>query len=223
MDLNTPSPIVITISAGVSFARAGVQETFLLQPDILKTYSPDSKYTSMTNGSLFLGLHHRINKQFDGRLGLDISASSSKALQGDIWEDADPDFNNSMYNYAILHRYAGFKGVVLVDTGTSWSPYGEFSIGFGFNKASHFSITPYIAQEVPEPGFGSAKITALSYSMGLGLEKKLNYHWSAGIGYEFSDWGGSKLGAAPGQTINQGLMLDHLYTYQINLSINFIS
>lgn len=35
---------------------------------------------------------------------------------------------------------------------------------------------------------------------------------AGGIGYEFADWGRSQLNRAPGQTLNSGLSLSHLYT-----------
>ena len=48
---------------------------------------------------------------------------------------------------------------------------------------------------------------------------------SVGVGYEFSDWGKSQLGRAPGQTINSGLALSHFYTnaFQPNVTYSVYS
>ena len=101
-------------------------------------------------------------------------------------------------------------------------PYLSGKVGLGFNKAKSFSIEPKIVPEVPAPGFGSHTATAFSYAIGLGVQKELITNLHLGVGYEFADWGNSHLAAAPGQTINSGLQLNHLYTNGLQLSLNYI-
>ena len=54
-------------------------------------------------------------------------------------------------------------------------------------------------------------MTALTYTLGTGVQKILNAHWQVGVGYEFSDWGQSSLGRASEQTLHSGLELNHVY------------
>jgi hypothetical protein len=49
----------------------------------------------------------------------------------------------------------------------------------------------------------------------------INAHWRAGIGYEFADWGKNQLGAAPGQALGNGILLNHFYTNGIQLIIHY--
>jgi hypothetical protein len=54
-------------------------------------------------------------------------------------------------------------------------------------------------------------------------EKPLNDHWTIGMGYEFTDWGKSQLGAASGQTSGEGLILNHVYVNQLLFSLSFVA
>jgi len=62
------------------------------------------------------------------------------------------------------------------------------------------------------PDFASNTTTAFTYTLGVGVERHLNPHWQAGLGYEFADWGKSQLSRASRQTLNNGLSLSHVYT-----------
>ena len=62
------------------------------------------------------------------------------------------------------------------------------------------------------PNFTSNTTTAFTYTLGAGVQRHLNQHLQAGVGYEFADWGRSQLSRASGQTLNTGLSLSHLYT-----------
>jgi len=61
------------------------------------------------------------------------------------------------------------------------------------------------------PNFASNTTTAFTYTLGVGVERHLNQHWQVGMGYEFADWGHSKLDRAAGQTMGTGLSINHLY------------
>lgn len=73
------------------------------------------------------------------------------------------------------------------------------------------------------PNFASNTTTAFTYTVGVdvGVEKRLDQHWQAGIGYEFADSGRSELDRASGQTLNNGLSLSHLYTNGFLLNLTY--
>ena len=102
-------------------------------------------------------------------------------------------------------------------------PYVSGSLGVGFNRAHDFTITPKIFEEVPAPNFTDNRTTAFTYTLGIGVQKALTTNWQAGIGYEFANWGKSQLGRAPGQTLNSGLHLSHLYTNQLQFSLSYVA
>ena len=71
--------------------------------------------------------------------------------------------------------------------------------------------------------FASNTTTAFTYTLGAGVQRYLNPHWQAGIGYEFADWGRSQLNRALGQTLNSGLSLSHLYTNGFLLNLTYLA
>lgn len=80
-----------------------------------------------------------------------------------------------------------------------------------------------IFEALPNPNFADHTKTAFTYTLGVGVQKAFNDHWQVGIGYEFADWGKSKLGRASGQTMNSGLALNHLYTNGILFNLTYVA
>ncbi len=164
-----------------------------------------------------------ISSSWLGQLGIALATTTSTKLRGDIWEDADPDFNNFSYKYKINHTYLALKGKAIAAAVHLVQPYVSASIGVGFNNPFGFQITPKIEEEVPAPPFASHTTTALSYTVGTGIQKCFDRHWSAGFGYEFANWGKNNLGRAPGQTLNTGLALKSFYTNTVLVNLTYVS
>ncbi len=78
-------------------------------------------------------------------------------------------------------------------------------------------------EALPNSNFTNHTKTAFTYTLGAGVQKALNDHWQAGVGYEFADWGKSELGRALGQTMNSGLTLNHLYTNAVLLNLTYVA
>ena len=213
---------VITLSAGPAWSDNGKTQTFFLQPDIEKTYTGKKRSSTLGSGELFLGLQKQLNDRVLGQFGIAIAGASNIKLSGDIWEDADPDFNNFTYAYNVNHLRVAAKGKLLANWEHSVAPYISGSLGVGFTHAHNFSITPKIFEEIPPPTFRSHTDTNFSYTAGAGLQKSINNNLQASIGYEFADWGKSNLGRAPGQTLNSGLHLGSIYTHELQFSLSYV-
>lgn len=212
---------MISLSGGPAWTENGKSQTFYLQPDVQKTYAANNNKTTLATGEIFLGLQHPINSMFTGQFGVAFAAASSARLNGDQWEDADPDFNNFYYNYKVNHARIAAKAKLLADFGQVVQPYISGSIGAGFNHAHDFTINTRLFEEIPAPPFTDHTTTALAYTLGIGVQKAMGTNWQVGIGYEFASWGKSNLGSAPGQTPNSSLHLSHLYTNELQLSLSF--
>lgn len=213
---------VMTLSGGPAWSTSGNSQTFFLQPDIEKTYAATRDIRAIAMGEFFVGLQHSVSPNFLGQVGIAVAATSSTRLQGDIWDDADPNLNNFYYSYKIRHTHLALKGKLLADAGQWIQPYITGSLGAGFNRASDFSMTPKIFEAIPTPAFRDNTTMAFTYTLGIGLQKSLNDNWQFGVGYEFADWGKSKLSRAPGQTVNSGLHLNHLYTNELQFSLSYV-
>ena len=195
VETQTKWPLVYTLSLGPAWQSNGNTQTFYLSPGVEKTYTANSPTHAMSNAEIFLGLQKNLAHQFQGQLGLAVAIAGNAKLSGNIWDDADPEFDNYTYTYKVNHIHVALKGILLFDRGYWLTPWVSGSIGVGFNHAYSFSNTPIIFEAIPNSNFSSNTVTAFSYTLGVGVQRVLNHHWQAGIGYEFADWGRISLDA----------------------------
>lgn len=214
---------VSTISAGPVWEGAGQTQTFYLTPNIIKTYTAEHAAHVLFDGEVFIGIQKELPKAFLGQIGLAVAATTNAKLSGNIWDDADSTFNNYSYSYQIQHTHIAVKGKFLADRGYWVMPWVSASLGVGFNAAHDFQNTPLISEAVTMTNFASNTHTSFTYTLGAGVQKVLNSHWQAGIGYEFTDWGQSQLNRASGQTLNSGLSLNHLYTNGVLFNLTYLA
>ena len=210
-----------SISAGPIWEQAGTTQSFYLTPEIAKTYSANQTTNTLANGEIFIGGQKILSKYTQAQLGLAIAATSNASLSGVIFDDEIPRFANHSYSYKIQHSHVAVKSKILVDKGYSFMPWISGSLGVGFNYAHDFQNTPLIYEAIVNPNFASNTEVAFTYTVGAGLQKALNQHWMAGVGYEFADWGQSRLGRAAEQTLNNGLSLNNLYTNGVLFNLTY--
>lgn len=213
---------VATLSAGAAWESAGKTQTFFLAPEIEKTYKAHKSSHSLFDGELFFGVQNSLFNALQGQFGLALAATSSAKLSGRIWDDADVLFDNHSYKYKIQHTHIAAKGKLLAGADLWLTPWISGSIGVGFNDASSYQNIPTIYEALPNPNFRKHSKTSFTYTVGAGVQKTLTDNWQVGVGYEFADWGKSRLGCAPGQTINSGIALDHLYTNGVMFNVSYI-
>lgn len=218
-----PSSWVAALSAGPAWQNAGETQTFLLTPEIEKSYVADKTSEALFQGELFVGRQNAIPYNLQSQLGVALVATSNASPSGIIWDDADPLFANYLYNYKIQHTHVAVKGKLLADNGYWFIPWLSASLGVGFNQSYVFNDTPRIFQAIPNPHFTSHTNTAFTYTVGAGFQKVLTTHWQAGVGYEFSDWGSSNLGLAAEQTLNGGPRINHVYTNGLMFNVTYIA
>ncbi len=219
----SPRLWVTSVSVGPVWERGGKTQTFNLTPTIERTYAAQRDTHGFFNGEIFVGLQKTLSQSILGQLGLAVAATSHAKPSGSIWDDADPQFNNYVYRYHIQHTHIAVKGKLLAERGYWLTPWISGSVGVGFNKSRDFENTPTIFEALPNPNFASHTKSDFTYTLGAGVQKALNAHWQAGVGYEFADWGRSSLGRAAGQTLNNGLALRHLYTKGVLFNLTYLA
>ncbi len=213
-----------SISLGPLWAQNGKTQFLFLAPEIEKGYVPTNTTTNtLVSGEFFWGVQKKLSSQWLGQLGLAVASTSNDLLQGEIWDDADPQFNNYTYQYKVQTTRLALKGKLLFDRGYVLTPWLSASLGLGFNRAHSFSNTPVIFEAVPNNNFDNHTQNAFSYTLGVGVQKPINDHWYMGVGYEFADWGKNELGRATGQTMDTGLVLNHLYTNGFLLNFTYLT
>ena len=214
---------VTTLSLGPAWANPGANQTFFFQSALSEAFVPKWSTAVLGDGEIFLGRQHRLAPHWQAQLGVAGAATTPISRNGDIWQDSDPNFNNFFYNYKISHAHVAVKGKLLTDVYSLLQPYVSGSLGVGFNHAYHYNSVSKLFEVLPEPSFAPQTTTALTYTLGIGLQRELNQHWSFGVGYEFSDWGKTTLASAPEQLSNGGLSLHHVYTQQLQFSLSFFA
>lgn len=226
---NTPlnTELIVGLSAGPTWISGNKTQTINLEPDVVKTYTADNSNTVFPSLEFFIGGQQHVKSNlmshsFIGQLGLSVVTAGNAKLTGNIWEDADPNFNNFTYNYKVNHVHVAAKGRIIGEFGHFFEPYVSGSVGVGFNRAYDFTISPIISEEVPAPAFHSNTTTTFSYALGVGLQKSVSNEFQLAIGYEFTDWGKTRLSPATGQTTNMGLTQNHLYAQALQLSVFYV-
>lgn len=217
---------LIGLSAGPTWISGNQTQTINLEPDVAKTYTGENGNSAFASVELLAGVQRSfVIKQQPvlGQFGIAIVGAGNAELNGNIWEDADPMFDNFTYTYKVNHVHVAVKGRLVGNNSRFLEPYISASLGVGFNHAYHFTMTPKISEEVVPPAFQSNTTTTFSYTLGIGLQKSFTSHIQAAIGYEFADWGKIQLARAPGQTVNQGPSLNHLYAQQLQFSLFYIA
>ncbi|WP_419420060.1 outer membrane protein [Legionella sp. D16C41] len=212
-----------TISLGPVWEDGGRTQNLFLTPEIEKKYVNNKSTDTLFDGEAFIGIQKILSPTLQGQLGIAVAATSNANLDGVIWDDADPEFANYSYRYKIQHTHVAAKGKLLLDQGYWFIPWISGSIGVGFNDAHSFHNNPLIPEAVPNPNFTSNVKTTFTYTVGAGIQKALNDHWQVGVGYEFADWGKSRLDRAYGQTLNSGLTLNHLYTNGVMFNLSYLA
>lgn len=214
---------VITLSGGSAWVSGGETQTFYLAPEIEKTYTANEPDNTIAEGDLFLGIQKPVYKKLLGQLGFDFAAAGNVDLSGNIWDDANPEFNNHTYNYQVRHNAFALKGKLLFDMNLPVIPWISASAGIGFNQASDFNNNPTIFEALPAPDFSNNTTTAFTYTLAVGVQRIITKNWQAGVSYEFADWGKSGLDRAPGQTMGSGPSQSHLYSNALLLNITYVT
>lgn len=221
--LAPPSPWLATFSFGYGWEDAGETQTFFLSPNIEKTYFADSSSHRVANGEIFLAYQQTLRTSLDAQLGLAFALSDAASLSGQIWDDAQIEFNNYTYNYKINHLHVAFKGKLLANRSWLVTPWVSGSLGVAYNRSHAFDHSAIVDEVVNTPNFADKTKRSLTYTLGAGMQKNLSQHWQMGVGYEFADWGKSQLNRAPEQTLNSGLSLSHLYVHGFLLNLTYLA
>ncbi|MCC5792586.1 MAG: porin family protein, partial [Legionellaceae bacterium] len=141
------------VSAGPVWARGGETQTFFLAPELEKTYTARKSTNAIASGELFVGLQTALSSPWLGQWGLAVATTGNAKLQGMIWDDADPQFDNYSYRYKMRHSRIAIKGKLLLDRGAWLIPWVSASAGVGFNRAHDFTNTPLIFEALPNSNF----------------------------------------------------------------------
>lgn len=212
------------INAGAMWIENDKTQTLFLAPDIEKTYVANNHSNdALFNGEFFVGGQRSFCSMLIGQLGLAISATSKNRLSGVIWDDGDPLFANFTYSYRTQFTRVAAKGKLLLDKGYWVMPWVSAAVGASFNRSQNYTNTPLIFEALPNPNFAAHTQTEFSYTVGAGVQKAFCHNWQVGLGYEFTDFGKTRLNRAFDQTLGFGLSRNHVYANGVMANITFVA
>ena len=216
-------PNVIIFSGNADWTRLKQSETIELLPDVNNYYYAAPQTSALVGGELFFAWQRSLMSQMLGQVGVAVAATNDARINGVIWQDQNPQFDALSYAYKINHIHVALKGRLVGAFESVVQPYVQGSVGVGFNRSHSYGNTSEAFEVLPSSNFASNTETAFTYTAGAGLQTALSAHWQLGIGYEFADWGQSQLNRAPGQTMNSGLSLAHLYTNAAQFNVSYVA
>lgn len=212
-----------SVSAGPAWTNPEQIQSIYLTPEIEKTYVTNESTQTIGSGDLFVGVQQQLSYGLLGQFGLAAAISGNAHIQGIIWDDEDPQFDNLVYRYKVFHSHIAVKGKLFKDLGYWFTPWISGSLGVGFNNSYDFSNTALIYEALPNENYTNYTQNTFTYTVGAGIQRILNDHWSFGAGYEFADWGKSELGKSSEQIFNTKLKLNHLYSNAVLFNITYLS
>ncbi|MES2218721.1 MAG: hypothetical protein V4501_09955 [Pseudomonadota bacterium] len=214
---------VITLSGFQGWESANAKQTLFLNSEIVKAYVSNPSVQAYGTGELFVGLYQPVSKLLEWQYGLALGVNGNTRITGSIWDDDNVKFNNYSYNYLVRSTSISLKTKLLTDIGMAFIPWVSARIGVGFNQAHDFTSSPTLFEALPTPGFSSYTTVAFTYAIGIGAQLPITDNWEVGVGYEFSNWGKSQLGRAPGQTQGSGPVLNQLYASSVLLNLSYLA
>lgn len=214
-------PTQLTFNIGSSWMSNNYRDLVVFNSDAEKLYIGNNAILTTAQMGVFFAWEKTMNDGLFIQIGPVLEALSQLKIKGLIWDEADPRFVNNQYLYNINAYRVAAEGKMKKDIGLVLLPYINTSIGLGINKASDYKSIPLDCSVVNEQPFVTNTASSFSYSFGVGLEMISSKHLQFGLGYQFTDWGQSQLGAAVDQYINAGIYLPHIYTNAILLNIIF--
>ncbi len=214
---------VFTGTLGPAWENAGQTQTFYLAPRVKKTYAADNKTNTITQASLFFGVQKHLFSKISAQIGVTVATASDATLTGEIWDDANPKFNNLSYKYTVQATRIAAKGTLLFDNNLIVIPWINGSIGTSYNNFHNFTNAPLIYQVVVNPNFEPYTSQSFTYGFGAGCQRKLSDNWQIGAGYEFTDWGHGRFLKSSNQTTYNTISISHYYTNGLIFNLSYLA
>jgi len=213
---------VLSISGNIAWTNPGQTQTFDIVPDLNQTYYDLSKTSLVSVFEGFIGLQTALNANLDGQLGVVIVGAPEVYLNGNIEQEANPDFNNYNYSYKIQHTHVAAQAKLFYNSSLPLSPYIMASLGAGNNKSYDYYQSSKLFEVFDQRLFNNDKTISFVYTLGAGFQSKLYQYIFFNIGYEFSDWGKSRVAPGYEQDNQNSIKLSHFYANQLQFGLSLI-
>jgi opacity protein-like surface antigen len=213
---------VVTLSTG--FARANVYSSKLINFDPFQNaYIGTNHFDTETDSGLFVGAEMDFLQNWAWQLGLSYFQNEGFQESGNVYQFADPAFNNLTYQYQISSRRISIETKISRAFREIWHPYFSLSFGRACNKSYQYTETPVTSADVPMlVPFANNTAHTWAYSLGVGLDVNIAANWRLGAGYRFVNLGSASLGTTPLQSGTETISNDPIHTNELLAQISYV-
>lgn len=217
-----PAHFLVTASVGADFVNVGQTKNVTLLPPFENRYVDQTGIQSLFDGGVFLGAEWFVSPLFSWQLGVAGYRTSSMDVTGDVWQFADPNYDNFDYTYNIVNERLVAETKLLTTVYERVHPYISGQLGASRNMTSNFDEKPDTCSAVPGSPFEDHNTTAFTYGVGAGVDVDLTKHLRLGAGYQFADLGRASLGSASTAATNDSLSVSHMYTQELRVQLTLV-
>ena len=213
---------VVTLSSG--FANANVYSSkWIMFGSYPNSYIGTNHYDTETDMGLFIGGETAFLQNWAWQFGVSYFQNSSFNESGNVYEFADPAYNNLTYQYQMQSHRVSFDTKISRAFCKVWHPYVSASLGEAFNRAYAYTESPVTSADEPmiQP-FGNHSTRSFTYSVGFGVDVNITEHLRLGAGYRFADLGNASLDVTPLQTGTNTISNTHLHTNELLAQITYV-
>lgn len=216
---------VLKLTAGVASAELGQNHLFSIGDNQFDYSANQHSYTEFFPGA-FLGVEIPIQAKMNIQVGISYSQLPIFPENGILTQGVDAQSADQYgYNFDIRSQQVLAEGKLLWHPYANLNPYLLFGIGAAFNEASAYKTSLGCTNLSLTPSFGNASNTALSYSLGLGMDVDVVKNFRLGVGYRFTSLGTSELanGYVGNTPINHKLQESNLHLQEFVIELTYIN
>lgn len=213
----------MTLSLGPGWYAPKGKQNIYIDVDVVNTYQFLGRQRALMAGEFFVGIQRDLWKNILGQVGLSLYSASNAVIDLDVWQEADPNYNNFFDAFNLAHNAISLKGkLISLHVHKYLQPYLAASAGYSVNQSSGYSTVPKSFEVIANPVFLSNTTNTYTYSFEIGSQAKWTDNWVFGFAYVFSDFGESTVKPFFGQTTSATPGLNHFYVNQFQINISYL-
>lgn len=215
---------VISLGIGSDRVNLALTKNIDFMSPFQNTYTSSSSYDTQQVAGLFYGFENAFRDNCAWQLGIGYYQNSAFTSQGNVYQFADPAFNNLRYNFQIISRRVLLEGKLLHTFKTLFHPYLTMGMGESINRAYAYKEDPITSDGVPmSQPFANHTTHSFTYSAGLGIDVDITKNVRIGASYRYLDLGRAGLNPSPLQQGNNRLSYNHLHTNELLMQLTYVS
>ncbi|HAT8325083.1 TPA: outer membrane beta-barrel protein [Legionella pneumophila] len=188
---------MISVFGGINLVKSNYSQTLSDFDGQIYAYNNQNNHKTTGLVGVFLGEERALPRPgILMQTGIEYSYLGKVKVNG-VHAVGYTPASSTLYTYSQQLQSQQLLAVMklLTTVKKSYHPYAALGLGVAINKSGQFNATTNETGSINlTPRFDNHTHKALSYNLGLGVDKTLSEHLRMGLGYRFTDLGKSTLG-----------------------------